>query len=96
MPIGANLPQPAPHKKTKARMAFQIGGGAGAAKAGRAALTAQIRASWEHPRAPKTQNFPSRGGRRHRAAGATQGPSRPARRSGGAFHPAWSEGGAVR
>ena len=69
--------------KLKRALAFQIGGGAGAAKAGRAALTAPIRASWEHPQSVQNPKFPLAG-------------RRPARRSGGAFHPAWSEGGAVR
>jgi hypothetical protein len=46
-------------------------------------VTAPTGASWEHPRAPKTQNFPSRGGHRHRAAGATPGARPPRSALGG-------------
>ena len=93
---GANLPlwlpPPAPHKKSQSAWRFN----AGAAKEGSAAATVPIGASWECPRPPKTQNpkFPlaARGAAvdtRHPAAGAIQGPGRPAR---GAFAPGPVEG----
>jgi hypothetical protein len=54
---------------------FRIRGCAGAAKVGSAAATRPIGASWAHPRAPNTQNFPLAGRPRPPAAGATQAPA---------------------